>query len=428
MKKNLKAKYLKLLLSGLFLLGTMFLSACSQNKHIDYSIANEPAVSRDDQQSSENKNPINPNNQNSLNEPAENNPKPASSELDYLHLPDNFNLAVFAENLKNARVLKFDPQGILLVSLTSAGKIVALLDEDNNGKSEKTVTVLEGLNRPHGFLFDCQQEECKLYVAEAGQLNVYDYHELKASNKKKLLDLPQSGRHFTRTLHRISTGQGEKLLISIGSTCDVCEEKDERVGTVLIANLDGSEAKIFAKGLRNSVFLTTHPVTGEVWATEMGRDFLGNDLPPDEINILQENKHYGWPYCYGKNILDSQFKSSKQFDCSKDAAPSHINIPAHSAPLGLAFIPEEGWPEEYWHDLLVAYHGSWNKDQKTGYKIVRYKLDEKGNYESEKDFIYGWLQDEKALGRPVDIVAQPGGLLYISDDFAGKIYRVNIVN
>jgi hypothetical protein len=171
--------------------------------------------------------------------------------------------------------------------------------------------------------------------------------------------------------------------------------------------------------------MNLHPVTGEVWATEMGRDWLGDDLPPDEINIIGEGRDYGWPICYGKNIHDAEFdKKVYARDPCADKTPSFIDIPAHSAPLGLAFFPEEGWPEEYWHDLLVAYHGSWNRSVPTGYKIVRYHLDSRGNYLGEEDFITGWLTPAGAVGRPVDILIQPGGKLYISDDRAGLIYKV----
>ncbi len=160
----------------------------------------------------------------------------------------------------------------------------------------------------------------------------------------------------------------------------------------------------------------------------MGRDLLGDNIPPDEINIIEEGKNYGWPICYGKNIHDDQFDKNTYIrnPCMEPfETPSSIDLQAHSAPLGLAFFPEEGWPEEYWHDLLVAYHGSWNRTEPTGYKIVRMRLDNEGKYEATEDFITGWLNGKnEALGRPVDILIQPGGLMYISDDKAGVIYRI----
>ncbi|OHA06115.1 MAG: hypothetical protein A2934_02595 [Candidatus Sungbacteria bacterium RIFCSPLOWO2_01_FULL_47_10] len=169
-------------------------------------------------------------------------------------------------------------------------------------------------------------------------------------------------------------------------------------------------------------------MTGSVFATEMGRDWLGDDLPPDEINIIRDGQNYGWPFCFGKRIIDEDFRGTVRFappDSACDRTePSAIDLPAHSAPLGLSFIPEEGWPEEYWHDLLVAYHGSWNRSAPTGYKIARFKFDGAGNFESQEDFISGWLVPGGALGRPVDIMTEPGGVMYVSDDKAGVIYRI----
>jgi glucose/arabinose dehydrogenase len=217
----------------------------------------------------------------------------------------------------------------------------------------------------------------------------------------------------------------EKLLISVGSSSNVSHEEDWRRAKILTADTDGGNLRTFASGLRNAVFMAIHPVTGQVWATEMGRDFLGDDLPPDEINIVEEGRDYGWPVCYGKNIHDTDFDDTPGPNPCIEKAASYIDIPAHSAPLGLAFIPEKGWPKEYWHDLLVAYHGSWNRSEPTGYKIVRYKLDRKGNLLGEEDFISGWLtENNRALGRPVDILVCPGGIMYVSDDKAGVIYRV----
>ena len=338
-----------------------------------------------------------------------------------------------------------DPAGNILVSITKQGKVVALPDRNGDGATDAAIPVIEGLNRPHGLAF----RGSKLYIAEADQVATYDYDAttLKAANKKKIIDLPAGGNHFTRT---ILFTPDDKLLISVGSSCNVCTEKDWRRAAVLSTNPDGSDLKIFASGLRNSVFMALHPVNGKIWATEMGRDLIGDDIPPDEINILEERQYYGWPYCYGKNILDTFFHNYDHEHVRPHCVapfeiPSHIDIPAHSAPLGLAFFPaaqqgkaslapserEEKWPEEYWHNLLVAYHGSWNRTEPTGYKIVRYKLDSQGQYLGEEDFITGWFTpptagqaQEGALGRPVDIMIQPGGKIYISDDKAGVIYRV----
>jgi glucose/arabinose dehydrogenase len=166
-------------------------------------------------------------------------------------------------------------------------------------------------------------------------------------------------------------------------------------------------------------------MTHELWATEMGRDFLGDDLPPDEVNIVREGRSYGWPYCYGNKVHDRNFDAStKAQDFCRTSEPLFIDIPAHSAPLGLAFIPESSWPKDWNGDLLVAYHGSWNRNVPTGYKVVRMKFDQQGNYTEQVDFISGWLRDDGALGRPVDLLFDDAGTLFISDDKAGVIYGV----
>lgn len=374
-----------------------------------------------------------------------------------LPMPPNFSISIYAKDLIAPRVLSYDPAGNLMVSIPLEGKVVALKDENGDGFAEKHIIIAESLNKPHGLAARCDVSEnpenpkCQIYIAESDQVAVYDYDKqnLKAINKKKIVDLPGGGNHFTRTImftpHLSSTGEflretqsrkgagfmpypdHDRLLISVGSSCNACNEKDFRRAKILSVNFDGSDFKTFAQGLRNSVFMAIHPVTGKIWATEMGRDFLGDNLPPDEINIINEGGNYGWPICYGKNIHDTNFDKNTYIrnPCMEPfEKPSYIDIPAHSAPLGLAFFPEEGWPEEYWYNLLVAYHGSWNRSEPTGYKIVRYKLDAQGNYLGEEDFVSGWFAKDGALGRPVDILIQPGGVIYVSDDKAGVIYKV----
>ena len=330
-----------------------------------------------------------------------------------LKLPSGFSLSILAQNVPNARVLALDPRGTLLVSLPSQGKVVAL------SQADQAMTVVDKLNLPHGLAF----RQGKLYVAESHRVSMFDYDavNLKASNPRPMLDLPGGGNHFSRTI--IFTPD-DKLLISVGSSCNVCNEKDWRRAKILVANPDGSDLKVFAQGLRNSVFMTIHPQTKQIWTTEMGRDLLGDDLPPDEINIIEPGKDYGWPDCYGQQIVDPFNKG--QGDCLLTES-SHIDIPAHSAPLGLAFIPaDSNWPKAYWGNLLVAYHGSWNRSTPTGYKIVRVKLDASGKFQGFEDFVTGWLTPQnEVLGRPVDILVNSDGTAFISDDKAGVIYKLS---
>ncbi len=318
-----------------------------------------------------------------------------------LTLPEGYSLSIYAQNLGNLRDLILDPKGVILASITNQGKVVAIV----NGKAE---TVVSDLNQPHGLAFSGN----KLYIAETDKVAIYDYDTAThiASNKRKIIDLPKGGGHFTRSL-LIKEG---KLYVAIGSSCNVCVESDARRAAIWVANLDGSNFRSFAQGLRNSVFLALDPNTNDIWATNMGRDNLGNDLPPDTINIIKEGANYGWPYCYGNKVIDSQMNpGGSKFDCSKMEAP-HLAFQAHSAPLGLAFLG---------NDLLVSFHGSWNRSIPTGYKVVRFHLDKKGNLlEGPSDFISGWLESNgNVLGRPVDILIK-GSEIYISDDKAGVIY------
>lgn len=348
--------------------------------------------------------------------------KPAAGETKTgipLKLPPGFSIEIFAKDLPGARVMAQDRFGNIWVSQTKEGKIT-LLEVGEDGKVTNRQVIFEGLRRPHGLAFD-PQNGAILYIAEEHRISrVQTYSE---GNPEKIIDLPLGDRHFTRT---IGFGPDERLYVSIGSTCDVCYEKDPRHAAIYSLKKDGSDFKEFARGLRNAVFFTFRPGDGKMWATEMGRDWLGDDLPPDEINIIEEGKDYGWPICYGKNLHDADFDKNVYIrDPCADKIPSRIEIPAHSAPLGLAFIPESpNLPEEYWSDLLIAYHGSWNRSEPTGYKVVRAKLDDKGNFLGFEDFITGWLRGGEALGRPVDILALPNGIIYISDDHAGVIYRV----
>ena len=345
--------------------------------------------------------------------------------LSRLQVPDGFRISVFADNIDSARMMIFSPAGVLLVSEAGEGKVVALPDTKHTGKADRTVTVLSGLNEPHGLAF----YQGELYVAENDKVRSYDWDEanLRASNPKKLADLPSGGGHSTRSI----LFHNGKMYVSAGSSCNVCVEKDPRRATVMQFNPDGSGQKIFAKGLRNAVGLALNPKTDTVWVTVNGRDWLGDDLPPETIYDLgKDGGDAGWPYCYGDRVPDSNFTKPGDDRCNSVLEPK-VLMQAHSAPLGLAFYQGTQFPSEYQNNLFVAFHGSWNRSVPTGYKVVRVKLDSNGQPQgAAKDFITGWIPPGETkkgrwMGRPVGIVFGSDGSMYLSDDTGGVIYRIN---
>jgi glucose/arabinose dehydrogenase len=343
-------------------------------------------------------------------------------DLSRLTLPSGFHIAIFA-GAPHARQMAFSPGGVLLVTDMSDGTVLAFPDAKHTGHADRMVPVLSGLNAPHGISF----HKGKLYVAEINAVRQYDWDEsqLRAGNEKKIADLPGSGGgHSTRTI-LFANG---KMYVAAGSSCNVCVEDDERRAAVTEYNEDGSGQRVFASGLRNAVGLAINPKTNTIWATDNGRDWLGDDLPPEEVNDLGlTGGNAGWPYCYGNRVPDRS--QSKDYDCSKTIAPA-VEMQAHSAPLGLLFYGGEMFPPEYRGNLFVTFHGSWNRSVPTGYKVVRIRVNEKGEPQGPlEDFISGWLRPGETkkgvwMGRPVGLVVGPDGALYISDDSAGVVYRV----
>jgi len=342
-------------------------------------------------------------------------------ELGQLKLQPGFHISVFAHS-SEPRMLTFSPGGVLLASDVTDDRIVAFPDPKHTGHAE-AVVVVAGLHRPHGLAF----HNGKLYVAEIDEVQRFDWDEatLKGTNGKVIAKLStQGGGHSTRTVifHK------DKMYVSTGSTCNVCDEKDPRRATVARYNDDGTGMEIFAKGLRNTVGMAVSPKTDTIWGTDNGRDMLGDDIPPDKINNLGTGGDFGWPACYGKGIPDPGGHGGGAARC-KTAITPKVELQAHSAPLGLAFYSGNIFPTEYRGDLFVALHGSWNRSVPTGYKIIRVRMDEKGEPKGVEDFISGWLkpgETKKGVysGRPVGIAFAADGSMYISDDSGGVIYRV----
>jgi len=341
-----------------------------------------------------------------------------SSTFDPLLIEAGFEVDIFADlKGESPRVLAFDSNQVLVVSLTKEGRIVALPDEDGNGKADKVVQILDGLNKPHGIVF----YGSRLFVAETNKVVSYDYdpNNFSVSFPQVLLLLPSGGRHSTRTIKI----HDRKLYISVGSSCDTCIEKNAQRASILVSDLDGSGLRSFATGLRNTVFFAFDRA-GKLWGNDMGRDFLGDDLPPDELNVVQAGGDYGWPYCYGNRTRDEKFQKEKKLAYCIDTEVPVVNYPAHVAPLGLTFIDSPLFSEADQDDLLVAFHGSWNRGEPVGYKIVKVSIFADQVIDVQ-DFISGWLSGSDVLGRPVDLVFSDNGELYISDDASNVIYRVS---
>ncbi|OGN32245.1 MAG: hypothetical protein A3I32_02500 [Candidatus Yanofskybacteria bacterium RIFCSPLOWO2_02_FULL_45_10] len=383
-----------------------------------------------------------------------------------LTLPSGFKLEVVVKNLNKPRVIVFDAKERMLVSELGANQIT-IFEPGADGKLVGRI-LIEKLRSPHGLAFytDQKKKVAYLYVAESYQVVRYIYNvasgSVVVSSAENIANFSDTGLHITRTIafgpnFRTTpivkgyldreTQLANKLYVSVGSSCNVCVEESWKRGAILEADPEGTFLAEFAGGLRNSVFFTFHPKTGQLWATEMGRDNLGDKLPPDEINIVKVAnvetpfgaRRYGWPFCYGDKIKDSTFnpapfqRTDVPKDCTKTES-SYLDIPAHSAPLGLAFITDPTWPTEWQDDLLVAYHGSWNSTAPVGYKIVRFVLAADGNITKDvagqpqvEDFITGWLSNGKVSGRPVDLKFHAGSL-FISDDYSGVIYKVSRVS
>src|SRR3990172_4015946 len=356
--------------------------------------------------------------------------KPAfkTDSLAGISMPDGFKIDVFAGDLDGSLVSYPGPNpgpriivvrdGVLFVTIPNRGSVVALPDRDNDKKADEVITFIDNLNRPHGTDF----YEGWFYIAEENRVIKVKEKGLKADKNtlEVLIDDLPAGGHFTRTI-KVHDGS---IYLSAGSSCNVCHEKDERRGAITKCNLDGKECRIFAKGLRNAVGFVFHPITDRIYATDNGRDWLGEDLPPDEINLVEEGKNYGWPVCYGKNVHDTDFDKNVYIrnPCMEPfEIPSLKDLQAHSAPLGLAFYYGDSFPLEYRGRLFVAFHGSWNRKEPTGHKIVSIDM----NDLSVKDFATGWLDGNNVLGRPVDIIAADDGSLFVSDDNAGLIYRIS---
>ncbi len=336
-----------------------------------------------------------------------------------LKVPPGFAIDVFADKAGSVRFMAVDPAGTLLVSEPSSGRVLALPDRDGDGKADAVKVVVTGLDQPHGLAF----RDGALTIAETSRVQrfAYDPGAMTASRPTLLARLPSGGGHWTRT---VVYGPDGAMYVSVGSSCNVCRESDPRRAAILRYDPDGSGERLFSTGLRNAVGLAIHPRTGALWATVNERDWRGDDVPPDYVTEVRDGSRHGWPDCMtvrGRVMVDTSFIKSARCD---DVVPPTVEIQAHSAPIGLAFYTGSRFPEEYRGNLFVAYRGSWNRTVPTGYKIVRIRFHDGHPAGAPEDFATGWLEGTSAWGRPVDLVMGRDGALYLSDQGAGRIYRI----
>lgn len=344
----------------------------------------------------------------------------ALAQTPTLQAPAGFKVGLFASGLQQPRFMTLAPTGDVFLSDSRAGTVVILPDRNRDGVADRRITYASGLKQPHGLAFHGGY----LYVANTDGVVRFRYApgDTRArSVPEKIISLP-SGGHWTRT---IVFGPDDKLYVSVGSSCNVCEEKDARRAAVWVYDADGKNGKPYATGLRNAVGLEWFG--GTLYASNNGRDELGDNLPPEGFYRLGAGRFYGWPYCYTvragePQVWDSDFGRKNAATC-RSATPAFALTTAHAAPLGMAFYNGKTFPARYQGQLFAALHGSWNRSQKSGYKVVT--IDPKTGVVS--DFLTGFLRGQTTLGRPVDLQMLNDGSLLLTDDGEGRIWRIQYV-
>jgi len=339
--------------------------------------------------------------------------------LKQLHLPDGFTISIYADNVPNARSLALGDNGIVFVGTVSEGRVYALQDSNNDGIADKHYLIASGLNMPNGVAY----KDGSLYVAEVNRIIRFDPINQQLANPPKpvvVYDRFPTDRHHGWKYLRF--GPDNKLYTAVGAPCNICNPEKEIYASLVRLNPDGSDIEIIARGIRNTVGFDWQPGTNALFFSDNGRDYLGDDSPPDELNKWSvKGEHFGYPYCHGDDIPDPEFGAGK--NCRQFIAPVW-KFRAHVASLGIRFYQGKQFPDAYKNQLFVAEHGSWNRTIPQGYRVALIKFDQ-GKPVSEQDFISGWLtKDGKVLGRPVDILTMPDGSLLISDDTLGVIYKV----
>jgi glucose/arabinose dehydrogenase len=339
--------------------------------------------------------------------------------LTRIKLPPKFEISVYASRVHGARSMALSPNGILFVGTRKEGNVYAIVDRNNDNKADEVITVARGLNSPNGLAF----KDGSLYVAEINRILRYDDIEARLNNPPKPVVVNDS---FPKDRHHgwkfIRFGPDGMLYVPVGAPCNICDSQDRRFATIMRMRVNGTGLEVFAHGVRNTVGFDWHPMTKELWFTDNGRDWMGDEKPPDELNYAPMiGMHFGFPYCHGKDIMDPKFGMEKS--CGEFVRPA-IELGPHVAALGMRFYSGEMFPTGYQNRIFIAEHGSWNRTVPIGYRITTVTLD--GNKPTKYEvFAEGWLDGALVYGRPVDVLVMKDGALLVSDDRADAIYRIS---
>lgn len=343
----------------------------------------------------------------------------ANIQLEDIQLPEGFKIDVFASGIKDARSLAIGKNGVVFVGNRSEDKVYAVVDTDGDFKAEEKYVIVEGLNMPNGVALYNNH----LYVAEVNRIlrfkNIYENYKNQPEYEVIYDDYPTDRHHGWKYIDFSPSG---KLYVPVGAPCNICDSDDPIYASITRMNPDGSNMEIFSEGVRNTVGFAWHPETKELWFTDNGRDRMGDNIPPDELNRApKEGMHFGYPYCHGEDVSDPKLGENK--DCNDFTKPEQ-ELGPHVAALGMIFYTGDMFPDKYKNSILIAEHGSWNRSSKIGYRVSFVKLNE-NKAESYVPFAKGWLQGEDVWGRPVDIKQLQDGSVLVSDDYANAIYRIS---
>ncbi len=348
----------------------------------------------------------------------------AESELplDRLKLPDGFKITVYADGVEGARSMAMGNNGTLFVGTRNDKTVYAIQDRDKDYKADRIIVLDSTLEVPNGIAFN----KGSLYVAEVNRLLRYDdiENELESPSEPTVVydDYPTEFHHGWKY---IAFGPDDKLYVPVGAPCNICDStvSDQRYATITRMDPDGSNREIYAHGVRNTVGFTWHPETKEMWFTDNGRDMMGDDIPPCELNrITEKGQHFGYPFCHGGTVKDPEFGELRP--CEGFVPPVQA-MGAHTAPLGVKFYTGDMFPKKYKNQAFIAEHGSWNRSKKVGYRISLVTLED-NKAVSYTTFLEGWLDhdSQEQFGRPVDLLFLEDGSMLISDDYGDAIYRV----